>query len=153
MAQTSCGGYLLIGDFAVFALREEQMSDGAELMDYKFMCFNGKVKCVFTVTERFSVDGLKVTFFDPAWNPLPFERHYPKSTKTMPKPYRLEKMIGLAEKLSDGIPFVRVDFYESSGQIYFGEMTFYPGSGFEEFTPAEWDKTLGSWLDLQRKKF
>ena len=112
------------------------------------MCFNGKVKCVFTVTERFSADGLKVTFFDTAWKQLPFERHYPRSSKSIPKPYRLEKMIELAEKLSDGIPFVRVDFYESRGQIYFGEMTFYPGSGFEEFSPEEWDRTLGSWLDL-----
>ena len=112
------------------------------------MCFGGKVKCIFTVTERFSGDGLKVTFFDSDWNPLPFERHYPKSNKFIPKPYNLEKMIELAEQLSDNIPFVRVDFYESGGKIYFGELTFYPGSGFEEFTPKEWDDILGSWLDI-----
>ena len=112
------------------------------------MCFNGHVKCIFTVTERFSGDGLKVTFFDTDWNQLPFERHYPRSKKMIPKPYNFEKMIILAEKLSENIPFVRVDFYESGGQIYFGEMTFYPGSGFEEFSPEEWDHSLGKWIDL-----
>lgn len=118
-------------------------------MDYKFMCFDGKVKCIFTVTERFSDDGLKVTWFDRDWNQLPFERHYSKSKKYIPKPYNLEKMIKLAEKLSQGIPFVRVDFYESGGEIYFGELTFYPGGGFEEFTPEKWDVILGGWIDLR----
>ena len=118
------------------------------LTDYKFMCFNGQVKCVFTVTERFTGEGLKVTFFDREWNPLPFERHYPKSEKPISKPHNFEKMIELAERLSENIPFVRVDFYESGERIYFGEMTFYPGGGFEEFTPDEWDKTLGDWINL-----
>lgn len=122
--------------------------NSSELTDYKFMCFDGRVKCIFTVTERFSKDGPKVTFFDTYWTPLPFERHYPKSTKPIPRPYNLEKMIELAEKLSKDIPFVRVDFYESGRQIYFGEMTFYPGSGYEEFTPEEWDKKLGDWMEI-----
>lgn len=146
------GGYILISDFAVFVLREETSAENEELKDYKFMCFNGQVKCVFTVTERFSGDGLKVTFFDLDWNPLPFERHYPKSEKPIPKPYNFEKMIELAEKLSENIPFVRVDFYESGAKIYFGELTFYPGSGFEEVTPEEWDHKLGNWLDLSTLK-
>ena len=57
-------------------------------------------------------------------------------------------MIEIAEKLSEGIPFVRVDLYNVDGKIYFGELTFYPGSGFEEFTPESWDYTLGSWIEL-----
>lgn len=118
------------------------------MTDYKFMCFNGKVKSVFTVTDRFSQEGMKVTFFDREWNELPFERHYPKSKEPIPAPKNLTKMIELSEILSKGIPFVRVDFYEADGKIYFGEMTFYPGSGFEEFTPVEWDGIMGSWLDL-----
>lgn len=144
------GGYTVIDGITVFIkFAQRQGQEGSsELTDYKFMCFNGKVKCVFTATERFSGDGLKVTFFDRDWNPLPFERHYPKSEKPIPKPYNFEKMIELAEKLSENIPFVRVDFYESGGQIYFGEMTFYPGSGFEEFSPEEWDKRLGDLIEL-----
>lgn len=122
-----------------------------ELTDYKFMCFNGEVKCSFTCHNRYQEGGLKVTFYDRDWNVMPFERHYPRSIEGLPKPSNYEKMIKLAEKLSKGIPFVRIDFYESGGKIYFGEITFYPGSGFEEFTPTTWDYKLGSWIDLEKK--
>lgn len=122
------------------------------LRDYKLMCFNGKVKCSFVVTERFTEEGIKVTFFDEEWNVMPFERHYPKSGERISKPEKYDLMVELAEKLSDGIPFVRVDFYEVKGKVYFGEMTFYPGSGFEEFEPYEWDEKLGDWIDLTNVK-
>ena len=57
-------------------------------------------------------------------------------------------MVELAEKLSEGIKFVRVDFYELDGNTYFGEMTFFPGCGYEEFTPEEWDYKLGQLIQL-----
>ena len=119
-----------------------------ELNDYKLMCFNGKVQCSFVCSERFSDDGLKVTFFDRDWNVLPFERHYPKSVNAIEKPKTYEKMVEFAEILSKDIPFVRVDFYEISGKLYFGELTFFPGSGYEEFEPEEWDYKLGKMIDL-----
>ena len=122
--------------------------DNRELIDYKFMCFDGKVKSIFTCTERFSEAGLKVTFFDNNWNRMPFERHYPASTNYIEKPNSFNEMIELAERLSSGIPFVRVDFYEVNNQPYFGEMTFYPGGGVEEFSPVSWDFELGAWITL-----
>ena len=125
---------------------EEPGVDG--LNDYKFMVFNGKVQCVFTCTERYSQDGLKVTFFDPEWNELPFERHYKKSLVPIPKPHNLTKMISIAEQLAKGIPFVRVDLYEINKKVYFGEMTFYPGSGMEEFRPDEWDLKMGGLAEI-----
>lgn len=121
---------------------------GYELKDYKLMCFNGKVNCSFVCSERYSSDSLKVTFFDKEWNVLPFERHYPKSKTPINKPQNYEKMVELAEKLSKNIPFVRVDFYEVEGKIYFGEITFYPGSGFEEFNPDSTDTELGKLIEL-----
>ncbi|MGU9076068.1 ATP-grasp fold amidoligase family protein [Clostridium perfringens] len=122
-----------------------------ELKDYKFMCFNGKVKCSFVCSDRFSDDGIKVTFFDINWNIMPFERHYPRSDKQISKPVNYEKMIEFAEKLSKGIPFLRVDFYEIEGRLYFGELTFFPGSGFEEFTPEKADYELGKLIELPIK--
>ena len=133
-------------------IAEKYMEDeNHQLNDYKFMVFNGKVKCSFTCTERFSKDGLKVTFYDANWDIMPFERHYPRSKTPITKPLNYDEMVELAEKLSKDIPFVRVDFYSIKGKIYFGEMTFYPGSGLEEFTPQEWDKKLGDWLELSHK--
>ncbi len=122
---------------------------GRELMDYKFLCFNGKAKCLFVCLNRNSKTGLNVDFYDMKWNPLPFKRHYSNSKKLIPKPRNFEKMVKLAEELAADIPFVRVDFYEVDGKIYFGELTFFPGSGFEKFTPESYDELLGSWLELK----
>ena len=122
-----------------------------DLNDYKFMCFNGKVKCSFVCTERRSEDGLKVTFFDLNWNKMPFERHYPFSKKEIQKPVNYEKMIQLSERLSKGLSFIRVDFYEANKKIYFGELTFFPGNGTEEFTPEEWDYKIGEWIKLPER--
>ena len=131
-------------------LAEQYLVDesGTELKDYKIMCFNGSAKCAFVCSDRFNSDGLRVTFFDRAWNIMPFERHYPRRTKPLKKPVNYEKMLQFSEKLSSDIPFLRVDFYEIEGRLYFGELTFFPGSGIEEFTPEVWDYTLGSWIEL-----
>lgn len=90
-------------------------------------------------------------FFDKHWNRLPFERHYPNDKRKIYKPGSYDKMIQLAEILSENIPFVRVDFYEVKGIPYFGELTFYPGNGMEEFTPQKWDKILGDMIILPNK--
>ena len=83
---------------------------------------------------------------------MPFERHY-KSADYVPKPLNYEKMVELSEKLAEYInaPFIRIDLYEIQAKIYFGEITFYPGGGVEEFTPEIWDYTLGSWIQLDQK--
>ena len=57
-------------------------------------------------------------------------------------------MVDLAEKISAPLKFSRIDFYEISGKIYFGEITFFPGNGMEEFSPEEWDYKIGSWIRL-----
>ena len=133
---------------------EKYMVDesGMELKDYKFMCFNGEVKCSFVCLNRNSSTGLNVDFYDMDWKPMPFKRHYPNSDTIISKPKNFDKMVKFAEKLSKDIPFVRVDFYETNGQLYFGELTFYPGSGFEEFTPEKYDYLLGRWIKLPAKK-
>ena len=134
-------------------IAEDYMSDNSgELIDYKLMCFNGLCKCIFTCTDRYSKSGLKVTFYDTKWNILPFERHYKSLKEPEKKPEKLDEMIMLAEKLSQNIPFVRIDFYVINKEIFFGEITFYPGSGFEEFTPFKWDEILGSWIKLPQVK-
>lgn len=127
---------------------EPALIDG-DTIDYKFMCFDGRARCVFTCTGRAAGD-LRVDFFDLDWNHLPFERHYQNAVEEPSAPSCLEEMRAAAERLSRGIPFVRVDFYDVDGAPRFGEMTFYPGAGFEEFTPEEWDKRFGSWINLSK---
>ncbi|MFU0784634.1 MAG: Glycosyl transferase [Thermoanaerobacterium thermosaccharolyticum] len=133
---------------------EKYMVDesGIELKDYKFMCFNGEVKCIFVCSNRNASSGLNIDIYDSNWILMPFGRpNHPNSGITIHKPKNLKKMLEFAERLSKDIPFVRVDFYETKGKLYFGELTFYPGAGFEEFIPESYDYLLGSWIQLPKR--
>ena len=123
-----------------------------ELRDYKFFCFNGCCKCFKVDFNRFIEH--RANYYDPKGHLLDFGEKIcpPDSTKNIVLPENLAEMISLAEKLSVGFPFLRVDLYDVNGKIYFGELTFFPASGFGEFTSEEWDERLGSWIELPRMK-
>lgn len=121
-----------------------------ELRDYKFFCFNGEVQVFKIDFDRFIKHG--ANYYNKKGEILPFEETaYPSNrNKNIIFPKNLNKMIELAEKLSKNIPFIRVDFYEINNQVYFGELTFYPTSGFGEINPIEWDYKLGEYLELPK---
>ena len=126
------------------------VEDGEDcLKDYKFFCFDGKVKMLFVATDR-SVD-TRFDFFDRDFNHQPFIQGHPLASKPITKPENFEKMIEVAEKLSTGIPHVRVDLYNINGQVYFGEMTFFHFGGTVRFSPPEWDYKVGEWLKLPKE--
>lgn len=135
-------------------IAEKFISDNkGNLTDYKFFCFNGAVDCVMLCTDRES-GNTKFYFFDRYWNLCRYNirgKNAPKDF-TLPKPNHLEKMFLIAEKLSQGIPFVRVDLYNVDGIIYFGEMTFFPQSGFDKNLLIETDKYFGDLICLERVK-
>lgn len=123
-----------------------------DLSDYKFFCFDGKVKGLFVATERQNPnEEVKFDFFDADYNHLPFRQGHDHAKVTPPKPKNFELMKQLAEKLSKGIPHVRVDLYDLGDKVLFGELTFYHFSGLVKFEPEEWDYTIGSWLNLPNK--
>lgn len=97
------------------------------MTDYKVWCFGGKPYAIMTCADR-TKDGLSIDVFDPQWNERKdvcvFSPHYRRSETPLPRPESLEKMLTAAEKLSDGFPQVRVDFYDAGGKLYFGELTF-----------------------------
>lgn len=118
---------------------------GADLKDYKFFCFHGEPRVVLVCSDRSSQ--LKEDFLDPEWNLLDFGRaKHPRSEKAPEKPEKLEQMTEMAQKLSSGFDFVRVDLFDIDGNIYFGEMTFFPACGFEGFDPENWDAVMGEWI-------
>ena len=130
----------------VFA--ETYMEDKfGELRDYKFLCFGGVPKILYIATER-QKHATKFDFFDENFNHLPFTNAHPNAEVMPQKPESFELMKELASKLSEGIPFVRVDFYEVNGKVYFGEMTFFHMGGMKPFDPKEWDYKLGSLITL-----
>ena len=135
-------------------IAETYMEDEfGELKDYKFFCFNGKVKSLFIASDRQNEEeDTKFDFFDENFNHLSFTNGHPNAKKMPKKPVMFEEMIKLAETLSKGFPHVRVDLYEVGKKIYFGEMTFFHWSGLVSFNPESWDYKFGEWLQLPNKR-
>lgn len=134
-------------------LAEKFMVDeSGHLLDYKFYCFNGEPKVFLVATDRFSAHGTYFDYFDMDGNLLPFSQGGENNPVTPALPSNFEEMKSIARKLSKGMPHVRIDLYCVEGKVYFGEYTFFDSSGFEKFTPQEWDETLGGWLTLPAKR-
>lgn len=125
-----------------YIIAQKYMADeNGEINDYKFLCFNGEPKLMFVATDR-STD-VKFDFFDMDFNHLDIVNIHPNSDKEIKKPEHFDEMKQIAEKLSKGKKFVRIDLYEINGKIYYGEYTFSHGGGFCLFYPLEWEKSLG----------
>lgn len=127
-------------------LAEQFMVDesGYELKDYKIFCFEGEPVFIQVDFDRFASTGHKRNLYSTDWTLLEFDYGYPSEhSREIERPANLDEMLELARKLSAGQSFLRTDFYSINGDARFGEMTFYPGSGFEKFEPEEWDSKLG----------
>lgn len=125
-------------------------SDSSDFTDYKFFCFNGYADCVMVCLERLSGD-TKFYFFDKDWN---LKRLNPRGKNapegfTIPKPEQMDKMFEIAANLSKGLLFARIDLYQSNGHIYFGEITFFPASGFDANLLPETDAYFGNLIHLK----
>lgn len=119
-----------------------------DLIDYKFFCFHGKVHYIYGVCDRKVGVSAQLGVYDKDFQKLNVdrvdERH---QDNTLPKPLNYEKMVEIAELLSIGFPHVRVDLYNVMGKIFFGELTFYDGSGYMKFSPDSFDFDLGEAFD------
>ncbi len=119
----------------------------AGINDYKFFCYNGHAKYIVVDVNRYT--GHKRNFYDRDWNNLHITSDCPACDRYIERPQNLDQMLSAAEKLSEDFPYVRVDLYSVDGKVYFGELTFYPWSGYVQFTPDEWDYKLGEDFELK----
>ena len=122
--------------------------DTGELRDYKFFCFSGVVKYFKIDYGRYTTH--RANYYDRNSMLQPFGEagYMPDLKEIIQIPSNISQMITIAEELSQKFPFCRVDFYSCDGKIIFGEMTFFPASGFGRFEPDEYDKMLGNHLIL-----
>ncbi len=110
-------------------------------LDYKVYVFRGVSHFIQVHVDRETTH--TTCFYDRTWTKCDFTLKYPRYEGAVAAPQNLEQMLFFAETLCRDFPFVRCDFYEVEGHVYFGEMTFYPESGFGPFTPREWDRKFG----------
>ena len=132
-----------------------QTKEGKIPNDYKLNCFNGKVEFVYVSVDREGIN--KRNIYDRDWKPLNFtwnKRFYNHSQLRGPEieaPLSYSKMLEFAERIARDYQYVRVDFYDVEGQLYFGEITQYHGGGFDQMRPIEWDYKFGSMIHLENE--
>lgn len=133
-------------------------SSGKIPSDYKLHYFNGKFEFLQVDLDR--ARNHKRNLYDKDWNLLPFtwsvlddNKHaVSPNGRELERPNNLELLIKLGKNLAEPFPYVRVDFYNLNGEIYFGELTFHHGGGFQQFTPSEWDLYFGKKVPLKTKQ-
>lgn len=132
-------------------IAEKFMVDSSgELRDFKFYCFDGTPKVLLVASNRFTSHNFD--YFDMDFNRLPITSVAGKNNYEINEsPSNFEKMKELVAILSKGLPHVRIDLYNCNGDIYFGEMTFYDSSGFDDMNSNEWNSRFGSWITLPFK--
>lgn len=126
---------------------EEFISDSNDTPDdYKVLCFNGKAKLIEVHIDRYGDH--RQDFYDENWNKTKISQDPPMSDFVYNKPKKFQEMIKLSEKLAANMIHVRIDWYIIKDKLYFGEITFYDGSGFVSFDDYNDDLLLGSWINL-----
>ena len=127
--------------------------DEGDLKDYKVMCFNGEAKIIEVHENRF-VEG-KVhtqTFYDREWEIVPLTQVETVTVdKPSERPRQLEEILRLSELIAKDMYHPRIDWYIEGDKIYFGEITFFDGSGFESFSTPEMERMLGDMINLPEK--
>lgn len=121
--------------------------DSGELRDYKIICLNGEPQFM-QIDQNRSTNHIRI-YVDENGQIVDMDdsqKHH--GIFKVPFGDNQRKMFELARELSQPFPNVRIDFYEHNGKIYFGEFTFFGGSGFYSFEPDEWDYTWGEKLLL-----
>lgn len=139
---------------------EQFISDNGKVpMDYKIYCFNGKPDVILVCRDRFSNNSHRASYlyFDQDWEFQPLNKGDENLVDVdILKPKNLDEMIEIARELSKNFFFARIDLYNIGGQIYFGEITLSPNSGFDPDIKYETDLMFGEklkipyWNDIDR---
>lgn len=113
---------------------EEYIEDGTGTLpsDYKFLCTDGKIKCILVVTER-TETSFKLLTYDTNWEKLNYVTPHYQTDYEFKKPKNLKLMAKIAEEIAQKFEFVRVDFYDLGDRILLGELTFTPEGGIMSY--------------------
>lgn len=121
--------------------------DGTPPADYKFYCFDGNAYCVMVCVGR-EEGWPRFYFFDRDFCLLRINRDSKEAPEgfSLPRPEGLEEAFAIADRLSEGFPFVRVDLYLTDKGVRFGEMTFTPAAALDNKRLPETDLMFGSMM-------
>ena len=120
--------------------------------DFKLHFINGVLNFIYVSYDREGVNDRCI--YDCNWNRLNFmwieKENFRQNMNTsiVPKPASFDRMVEIGSKISKEYKYVRVDFYDVDGKLYFGEITHHHGGGFDLFFPENFDLIYGEKLSL-----
>lgn len=129
-----------------------QTSNGHIPNDYKLHFLNGELKFIYVSVDREGVNARNI--YDPYWNPLYFQwngrskKAESRRGEEIDAPASLGKMIEFGKEIARDFKYVRVDYYDVDGKLYFGEITLQHGGGFDVFVPEHFDRYFGDMLSI-----
>lgn len=145
---------LLYKDIIPCIIIEKYVAVDDDLPDYKFYCFNGEIKFWLCIQNRYG--DLKQSYYDLNWELVPFmmptNGTLTHDNVLIQKPQNFDKMVEIARILSANFIHVRVDLYNVEGKVFFGELTFSSAAGYDVASPVEYDKVIGDWIAIDKKK-
>ena len=115
-----------------------------EICDYKIYCFNGNPEYIQVDLNRFS--NHERIIYNTDWLRQDFSVLYPTSSIELAKPDKLDEMLNISRKLSEGLIFSRIDLYLHDNRIYFGEITLHPEGGNCPIIPEALDEPVGNFV-------
>lgn len=127
-----------------FLVNDKNPQGGIE--DFKILCFQGEPKYIIVDKDRYI--NHRRNIYTTEWKRLDVTTDHEQFDSEYPYPKNFAEMMDVAKKLSKDFPFVRVDLYNINGKIYFGELTFYPWSGYVKFSPDSFDEEIGRNFDI-----
>lgn len=155
-AGSSAGREWVYRDGTPVIVAEQYLADSSQpngaLRDYKILCFNGRPEYIICVDGRHTEHYCHVVY-DTHWQKQNVVIGESSAAANYDRPDNLEQMLEIARKLSEDFPAVRVDIYSIEGRIYFGELTFFPWSGYMKFEPDKFDFTLGDKFVLPKSNY
>lgn len=118
---------------------------------YEVWCFNGEPEFFVSLINMPSENWPILTtgkVFDFNFNELNYEINLPNNKNEISKIKDLNKLYKYSKLLSEKFKFARIDYFVSNNDIYFGEITFSPASGYFRLKPENLDLKLGQLLKL-----
>ena len=148
-----CYGEWFYGVIKPRIIIEKFLSDDKSTIpeDYKIMCFHGEPRYIIVDTDRFTHH--KRNIYDLNWNLLEGYNMGFDNDNPIEKNEKLEELLEYSRKISKNFKHARIDFYVVDNKIYFGEITFTNGAGFDRIAPHSFNIEMGNWLKLPNEEY
>lgn len=124
--------------------------------NYRIHCLDGKVEIISVNYYIGTTKAYIAKKYNRKWESLDFRfgteeisKEINMDTINVPKPITFDRMMFIAESFGQEFAYVRVDFYEVDGILYYGEITFHDSGGYDRIIPFEWDIKLGEKIKLK----